>query len=426
MQQLSSLKKFPAIKASELVLVFFILTRIIPAFLSFPCITDVPLYLTYFQKLDLDLKPFSQFNLEYPPLTLIFIYFPGLLLKEINLKDINFAPYYLSFAFFMFLVDFFCLKTCQLYCKKRLLMTEKEISYMVFLYTLFTLAMFRLLYHRLDLVVALIFTTSLFFFEAKNPKLKTSFFINALVGFFYKIVPAFTLPIAIIFKSVNSKKMVKIICLQSLFFITSLILIICALEIYTDHNFIKNMMIHAQRGIQVESTYSSFLMFNNLLHNEHSSIYNEFSHNIKVGGFYAEMIIKFLVIFILLLFYAALLWILFNKNKLGRRIIISENYFLEATLITILLILSFQKVLSTQFFVWLAPIAAIWLAKNHSWKLLAIFSFIFLTTSFIFSNYLALIKDEPIFVIALFLRNILLIFVTCFLTHRFLKNLSNV
>jgi len=387
--------------------------------LSFPCATDVPLYLTYFQKLDLGLKPYSQFDLEYPPLTLIFIYFPGLLLKKLD-----FTPYYLFFAFFMFLVDFFCLKTCQLYCKKRLLMTEKEISYMSLLYILFTLAMFRLLYHRLDLVIALIFTTSLFFFEAKNPKLKTSFFINALVGFFYKILPAFTLPIAIIFKSVNSKKMVKIICLQFLFFITSLILIICVLEIYTDYNFIKNMMIHAQRGIQIESTYSSFLMFNNLLHNEHSSLYHDFgSWNIE-GGFYLEIIAKFLGNFVLLFFYAAIFWILFKQE---RKITISENHFLDATLITILLLLSFQKVLSMQFFVWLAPIAAIWLARNDSRKFLAIFSFIFLASSFIFSvNYLNLIEEKPIFVSALFLRNILLVIITCFLTHRFLKNLSNV
>ena len=294
---------------------------------------------------------------------------------------------------------------------------------MGFLYTLFTLIMFRLLYHRLDLVVALIFTTSLFFFEAKNPKLKTSFFINALAGFFYKIVPVFTLPIAIIFKSINSNKMVKMICLQSLFFIASLILIICALEIYTDYNFIKNMMIHAQRGIQVESTYSSFLMFNNLLHNEHSSLYNGFgSWNIK-SGFYLEIIAKFLGNFVLLFFYAAIFWILFKQE---RKIIISENHFLDATLITILLLLSFQKVLSMQFFVWLAPIAAIWLARNDSRRFLAIFSFIFLASSFIFSDYLNLIEEKPIFVIALFLRNNLLVIITCFLTHRFLKNLSNV
>ena len=421
MQQLPSLKKFPAIKASDLVLAFFILTRIFAVLLSFPCTTDVPLYLTYFQKLDLGFKPYSQFDLEYPPLTLIFIYFPGALLKKLD-----FTPYYFSFAFFMFLVDFFCLKTCQLYCKKRLLMTEKEISYMSLLYTLFTLAMFHLLYHRLDLVIALIFTTSLFFFETKNPKLKTSSFINALVGFFYKIVPAFTLPIAIIFKSVNGEKMVKMICLQSLFFITLLISIIYALEIYTDYNFIKNMMVHAKRGIQIESTYSSFLMFNNLLHNEHSSLYNGFgSWNIK-GGFYLELITKFLGNFILLFFYAAIFWILFTKNKLKRRIIISENHFLDATLITILLLLSFQKVLSMQFFVWLAPIAAIWLARNDSRKFLAIFSFIFLASSFIFSDYFNLIEEKPIFVIALFLRNNLLVIITCFLTHRFLKNLSNV
>ena len=166
-------------------------------------------------------------------------------------------------------------------------------------------------------------------------------------------------------------------------------------------------------------------MLNNLLHNEHSSIYSGGSWNIK-SGFYVEIITNFLGSFTLLLFYAALFWILFNKNKSERRIIISENHFLDAILIVILLILSFQKVLSMQFFVWLLPIAAIWLAKNHSWKLLAIFSFIFLTSSFIFSDYFNLIEEKPIFVIALFLRNISLVIVTCFLTHRFLKNLSNV
>ena len=186
------------------------------------------------------------------------------------------------------------------------------------------------------------------------------------------------------------------------------------------------MMVHAKRGIQIESTYSSFLMFNNLLHNEHSSLYNGFgSWNIK-GGFYLELITKFLGNFILLFFYAAIFWILFTKNKLKRRIIISENHFLDATLITILLLLSFQKVLSMQFFVWLAPIAAIWLARNDSRKFLAIFSFIFLASSFIFSDYFNLIEEKPIFVIALFLRNNLLVIITCFLTHRFLKNLSNV
>ncbi|MES2961419.1 MAG: hypothetical protein V4694_03440 [Pseudomonadota bacterium] len=421
MQQFSGLKKFPAIKTGDLVLVFFILTRII-AFVFSYFATDVPLYLIYFQKLDLGLTPYSQFTLEYPPLTLIFIYFPGLFLKEIN-----FVSYYVSFVFLMFLTDFFCLKICQLYCKKRLLMNEKETSYMSLLYTLFTLAMFRLLYHRLDLVIAVIFTISLFFFEAKNPKLKLRFFINTLLGFFFKIVPAFTLPIAIIFKSANNKKMLKIICQQSLFFIASLIIIISALEIYTDHTFIKNMMVHSERGIQIESTYASILMFNNLLHDMHSPIYHDFgSWNIK-GSFYLEFIAKFLGNFVLLFFYAAIFWIFFNKNKRDQKITISESHFLDATLITILLLLSFQKVFSLQFLIWLAPIAAIWLTKNRSWKFLAIFAFIFLASSFIFSSrYFDLVDEKPIFVTALFLRNILLVIVTCFLTHRFLKNLSNV
>ena len=150
----------------DLVFAFFVVTRLIALFFSFPCVTDVPNYLALFSKIKIGLIPYLQVPFEYPPLTLIPIYFPRLF------GAFDFASYYLSFAFFLFIVDFLLLCLCKNYCKNNLKMTDKETYYMTLLYSLFGLLLFRILYHRLDLVVALFFVTSLVFFDSKSSQLK--------------------------------------------------------------------------------------------------------------------------------------------------------------------------------------------------------------------------------------------------------------
>lgn len=425
MPQSQNHKGFQKFKLGNFTFAFFILTRLIAIILSYPCISDIDLYLDTFVKgWIIGLEPYSQFHFEYPPLTLIIIYLPGLILRSIN-----FSSYFLSFACLMFLADFCCLKLCQFYCRDRLAMKEPEISYMVLIYSLLGLLLFKILYHRLDIIIALFFVTSLIFFESKNSQLKPRFFINALLGFFYKIIPAFTMPCAIIFKafasSSSNKKIIKKIFLDSVIFISLLVTIIFLLEIHSSSSFIKNMLFHEQRGVQIESSYGSILMFRNLLFHKISPITNSYGGWNIASGIYYEFIAKNLGIAILLLFYAALFFTLLKKKNLGKKIKISERNFLDVTLITILLFLAFQRVLSTQFFIWLIPILAIWLAQNRSVKFLLIFGFLFLTTFFIFSvDYFALVNEEPILVTMLFLRNFLLVITTCLLATNFLKEIN--
>jgi hypothetical protein len=381
--------------------------------------------------------PYSQFAFEYPPLALINIYLPQLL----QVKN-HFTEYYLIFALIMFFIDYCCLKTCQIYCSKRLLMNEEEVSYMTLLYTLFGLLMFRILYHRLDLVIALFFAISLLTFKAHDSKLRPYFFINGLLGFFYKIVPAFTMPCAIIIKAFSQnltsqnltsqnltiKKTIIKIFLNSVIFIICIITIVFALEIITNHHFMANMLNHQKRGIQIESSYGSFLIFKNLLLGKISAIsFNYGSYNISTN-FYFEKIARNFGHLLLLCFYCGLFLLLLKKKKSANKgtfaetpkLIISEADFLDITLIIILLLLAFQKVLSTQFFIWLIPVAAIWLTKNRSKLFLIIFSSLFLGTFFIFSvEYLALIQEQQIVVIALFLRNILLVTFALYLAIKF-------
>ncbi len=331
----------------------------------------------------------------------------------------------------MFAIDLICLSLCKKFCKENLKMNEEQITFMVLLYSLFGLLLFKLLYHRLDLVVALFFTISLLLFKAENSKIKIGFFINYLLGFFYKISPAFTMPAAIIIKAFsadeNLKKNILKICFNSSAFVISLALIIFGLEIYSDHHFIINMLYHEERAIQVESLYGSILLFKNLLLGKISPISNAFGAWNVAGNFYFELFAKTFGIIILLSFYLAIFVILLRKKIALKKIEILDANFLDVTLITILLTLTFQKVLSPQFFIWLMPVAAIWLAKNRSYKFLAAFSFIFFATFFIFSiNYFALVLSEsPILIIMLFLRNITLLALTYLISSKFLKTVSN-
>lgn len=417
---------------SDLAFSFFLVTRIAALVLSFPCITDVPQYLDHFIKGQIfNIPAYSGFAYEYPPLTLLIIYFPALVFKDV----INFEIYFICFAVTMFLIDFLCLKSCQFYCQKRLKLDEDDINYMVIFYSLFGLLMFRMLYHRLDVVVALFFSLSLILFYSGNSKLKPLFFVNALAGFFYKVAPAFTVPSAIIIKAFsrnqNLKKTLKKIFLDSAIFVFLLALIIWIFETYSHGNFIKNMLFHQSRGIQIESTYGSFFLLLNLLTPLNFPVISNYgSWNIFVDNFYVTQIIKNFGNFVIICFYASLFTMLIYKRSHQHKITISEQDFLEITLVTILITLSFQKVLSAQFFIWLIPVVAIWLAKERSNFFSSAFSLLFFLTFAIFSfvyypagnGYISLINQTPIMVMILVLRNFLLLFLTFLISKRFFKN----
>ena len=408
------------IKTGELAFSFFLITRTIAIFLSFPCLSDVGLYLHFFIRGHVfGMTPYSGFSVEYPPLAFFISYIPGLALAQ----DISFERYYLIFALMMFFIDYCCLKTCQFYCKENLKMNERETAYMTLLYSLFGLLMFKIIYHRLDMAVGFFIIISLVLFQAKKKHLPFNFFANAFLGFFYKIIPAFNVPIAIIakaFKNSGTKKIIVKIILDSAIFAAALVIGIWVIEIFANHHFIENMAFHGKRGIQLESSYASLLLLKNLLlGNNDSPVYYHYSWNI-LGNSIVEFIAKIFGSVVFLIFYAALFFTFLRK-----KIAFSNSNFLEATFVTLLLFLSFQRVLSTQFFIWIIPIASIWLAKNRSLKSLLVFLLLYLCTFFIFSiNYMALTRELPLLVLILALRNFILVGFTCFITVNFFKNLN--
>lgn len=404
--------------------IFFIFTRFVAICLSLPAITDVPNYLNDFiSGCIYQMNAYRDFSFEYPPLSLLPIYFPAIFRRELNLES-----YFLIFSSLMFLADFCCLKICQFYCKDRFKLNMREISYMTTLYSLFGLMMFRILYHRLDIVVALFISLSLVFFHAKSKKLEFKFFLNGFLGFFYKIVPVFLIPCGVILKAFSgtssTKKIFIKIALQLTLFLFVISAAILCLEVYTNNRFVENMMFHEERGVQIESIFGSILIMMSCIFDGIYKINHGYGGWNIESNFYIEFIAKYLGFVVLAAFYAVLFFALIHKKNQGKKIKITDEDFLSASLITIMITLSFQRILSTQFFIWLIPLASIWIAKSRSVKYLIAFSLIFFGAFFIFSiDFFAILWFEPIMSSVLLLRNILLVTATCIITAQFFRKI---
>lgn len=185
------------------------------------------------------------------------------------------------------------------------------------------------------------------------------------------------------------------------------------------------MLYHQQRGIQIESSFSIFFLLRHFFLGQFLPIVFDYGSFNLAAPQLLEIIAKNLGHLVLLAFYLAVFVILARKKFAQKKVKISEETFLEATLASILLFLAFQRVLSPQFFIWLIPILSIFLAKNRSLFTLLSAGAIFFLTFVIFSiNYLALLNHEPILLTAVFLRNLALLAFASHLTWKFLIKLQ--
>jgi len=399
-------------------IILFSISRFVAIFFSFPTISDVGLYNEYYGKIYFGMMPYKDFLVEYPPLSVLLMFFAG----KISTQEIySFYPqdYFYSLALILFIIDNICLVLTIRLAKSYFKFSNNQITYLITLYTVFGLILYRTLYHRLDLIVGVFLLLSLYLFLFE----KRGLYLNSIAGFFYKIIPIFNLPIAIIInvcnKISNAKDRVIRISMVSAILLLVLTILIIILEVATNYYFIESISIHRDRVIQCESLYASIILLANLF-NENAQIieFTRTGWDVEVKNNLVLAFSKYFGFMLLFGFYIYFFILsIQKKNKIPREIL------LEATLIIILLLISFQRVLSPQFFIWLIPIISIWIVKENSKIFLIIFSFLFLSTAIIFpENYFAFVFNQvPAMIILLFIRNITLLILTLYLTIRFLK-----
>ena len=164
---------------------------------------------------------------------------------------------------------------------------------------------------------------------------------------------------------------------------------------------------HLQRGIQLESTYSSFLLiFDKLGLTQVNTVFNFGSWNLAGGP--AEALTKlssYLLVILLLIAY----WFIYRRTKPGK----SQSTRLWAyALLVLCIVLITSKVLSPQYLIWLIPVLPLVLQRG-CYIILVVFVLTGLATYYLFPQaYLDLMDLRTVPVVVLFIRNLLLIALT--------------
>jgi uncharacterized membrane protein len=332
--------------------------------------------------------PYLDFNFEYPPLALLFFVLPRLATSSLHMYTLLYKTEVLLAVLIGLLLIYLI--------AKRL---GKSPWQMMLVYTLCILAVGPIIAEQFDIFPAVITLGSIF--ALMNGKNKIAWALLAL-GILIKIYPIFLAPVylAIALRNHHYRAAATEI-------LTALIIgIIVAIPfVILGSDSIKNLAeYHLQRGIQLESTYSSFLLIGDMLGlGVVKTIFDFGSWNLT-GGLSGTLmqLSGYLLMVLLLITY----WFIYRRIKTGK----SQSTRIGAyALLVLCIVLISGKVLSPQYLIWLIPLIPLVL---HHGKLiiLAFFILISIVTYYLFPQaYLDLIDLKTIPIIFLFIRNLLLI-----------------
>jgi len=253
-------------------------------------------------------------------------------------------------------------------------------------------------------------------------KHKTSWALLA-VGVMTKLYPVILAPIFLLYHWRHRQNRQAIVGVAT-FVITTVAIVVPCLLLSPD-GFWNSITYHAQRGLQCESTYSSFLLLGQTL--GLTSLEIEFSFgSYNLSSPLADILAR--VSPLLILFSLVAVYWFFHKNQGGRAVVqqtlspINQPDTARIVNYSIIAILAFMltsKVLSPQFIIWLYPLIPLiaWRWRLISWLM---FIMIGLMTYFIYPvAYGGIIEGDPIPLVIgmLVLRNLSLIILAFLLPY---------
>lgn len=377
-------------------LAFFGLAHAIILPLLFLTIYQIPyssigIYFDYASRVMDGSLPYRDFTLEYPPFALFFFILPRLFTSSL-------AVYAIAFQVEVFLFDLL-----GLYLIYRIAQSQgKALWKMLTVYTVAILAIGPIIAQSYDIFPAIIVLLSLYCFW--TGKHKTSWGILAL-GAMTKIYPIAIAPLFLAYYVRN--RQYKRIWSGILVFAASSLAIIIPFLVTSPGSLLSFINYHARRGIQLETTYSVFLLIAGKMGLTSTQlVFGAGSWNI--AGPLANtlaVISTFVLAFFLLISY----WFIYSQIKPEKSQILEMGTY---SLLVIAVILITSKVLSPQYLIWLFPLLPLLFGKQR-YNIWAVFVVIGVLTYFIFPlHYLELIALKTEIVAVLLVRNIFLVLLT--------------
>lgn len=270
---------------------------------------------------------------------------------------------------------------------------------MLSIYTIGILAVGPIIGQQFDIFPAVIVLLSLYCFWLGKHKI--SWALLAL-GVMIKIYPVVIAPIFLIYY-IRNHQYIRI--RDGIITFTAVCLVIALpFIIMSPGGFINMFGYHAERGIQLESTYSGFLLVADKLDLTSVSVVRDFG-SYNISGQLANTFVTISNYILVILLFTAY-WIIYKRMDKGKPDIMRMGAY---SLLVVLILLISSRILSPQYLIWLVPLLPL-LAGRWRYPIWILFVITGALTYYIFPwHYTELAKYDTGTIAVLISRNILLI-----------------
>lgn len=398
---LSTVKQEAPIKSSIInaliPVVVFVGLRTLNFTLVDPGWSDTHLYKFFADSILAGQQPYKDFQVEYPPLTLVFFLVPGLIARFTG-------GFLTAYRVEMALFDIGCLLLLAPLAKKVFNASWRRLLLAQILYILLTTVSFQLLYDRFDIAVAFLILLATYFALVKNRWLAA--YVVLWLAVLLKLFPILLLPLFLAVHLRTTKVRNTVI---NIFGSGLLIAMAMALGITLwAGDWSSVFTYHGQRGIQIESLYATLAMIAHFV-GLRARVTHEYGAY-QISNSFTPLFSRaapFIMVLSLVAIYFSF-WNAVRKSKEPSVVMIAFSWSITTSLLAFMV---FNKVLSPQFLLWLYPLAAIISAGMRRpafwvtfWLLTAAAS-----TMIFPYHYLELIELRPLAILLLAARNLLLV-----------------
>lgn len=376
-----------------------------------PAAEDLKEYFTDATKLLNGQLPYRDFQLEYPPLALLFFVPPAWISSWFGPPDLS--RYHLIFHGECFVLAAATLwVVAAIWPKVYPQVNTASLIYRLGLYAFGCIIFCLYLLQRFDIGAALITTLAIYAFISERPILTG---LLLALGTWVKLYPAIILPVLLIYYWRTRRDWRNALRLAVSFGLVNLFILGATLAVVPLRYLITFLSYQAQREIQTESIYASIIAVARTLGLTKATVIHDYGSfnflspwSVPLSG-----VATLLVIAGLLALYGLAWWRLGNAQK--------ESQLFKILQITALLIFWFilaNKVLSPQYLIWLLPFLSFWRGFKV-WVFLLILVLSFLPFPFWLGD---LINFEPFPYTVLLIRNFLLLLIFGQLLREFLRS----
>lgn len=360
---------------------------------------DVEMYFDYSSQILQGQLPYQDFEVVYPPLTLVFFLLPRFIAADLN-------AFVTVFAIEMLLFDLVGLLIISAMSRRLGIPLWSTLT----IYTLAVLAVGSIIVQRYDLVPAIMVLLALYTFSQGRRKIPWALLA---VGMMTKIYPAVLAPIFLIYQ-IRHRQKKRIFTGVAIFAVTT-IAIIAPFYLLSPDGFWDSFGFHVQRGLQSESTYSSFLLLG------HTWGLTTIQMNLSASSFdlvspIADTLAKISPL-VMLLSLGVVYWFFYRSQsgaEATKRALAPNGQpdmanIVKYSLLAILIFMVTSKVLSPQFIIWLYPLVPLIIGR---WRLVSLLMFVAvgIMSYYIYPlHYGEFTQLKPALIYILFFRNVLLI-----------------